>query len=284
MHRSRRTRPPQGGTQLPPDQAHSHLLRQGPHLLPDRACAAVGRLQGSWRGLCCCWPRRRAVGSHRQAHVSLLDTVGICAAALAWADPFCCRVSHCAVGTWDACRPCGRILLPTSNVVGPSILWLHQHQDPFLTATSCLLTPPQPAQWPEWVPRSCCAHAPALQAQVCSTIGSPQAECREELNTQCVELNRQLTGLRSCLEAVQDVVGVDGTTLWQNSFQRVMQVSNMYWRLNLTRVAVRCQVCKICSFGKQQLGVTRCPCTLTISCSTVCLPRCVCAQSTMFNP
>ena len=51
-----------------------------------------------------------------------------------------------------------------------------------------------------------------------------QSWCREDLSTQCVELNRQLTGLRSCLEAVQDVVGVDGITLWQNSFQRVMQV------------------------------------------------------------
>ena len=198
--------------------------------------------------------------------------------------PFCCCVSHCAVETWDAGRPRWRIFLPMQccGAVRPVAAPASR---PLFDCNELPADSTTPSSVARVGPRSCCAHAPALQAQVGSTIGSPQSECREELSTQCVELNRQLTGLRSCLEAVQDVVGVDGTTLWQNSFQRVMRVRNMYWSLDLARAGGAVPNMQDLQLWEAAAwDDATCPCMLTISCSTVCLPRCVRAQSTMFSP
>ena len=68
-----------------------------------------------------------------------------------------------------------------------------------------------------------CIQVQRVSDQLPALIDKPAG--REELSTECLELNKQLTGLRSCLEAVQDVVGVDGISLWQASFQRVLEVS-----------------------------------------------------------
>ena len=47
---------------------------------------------------------------------------------------------------------------------------------------------------------------------------------REDLSAHLLTLGQRLAGLRSCLETLQDVIGVDGTLLWQQAFAHVMQV------------------------------------------------------------
>ena len=50
--------------------------------------------------------------------------------------------------------------------------------------------------------------------------------CREDLGAHLLSLGQRLSSLRSCLETLQDVLGLDGTLLWQQAFSHVLQVSS----------------------------------------------------------